>query len=247
MYKKELAQKKQNSKTNKSKALAGLMALTLVVGGVSAYFTDADTVTNTLTVGNVSIELQEPNWEVTNNITPGQEMAKDPKIYNDGINDAFVFMSVEVPYAADVVCADEDGTKLVADDTELFAYDVNAGWIELTDYMVKNEETKTVTHLYAYATDDVSTTKVGDAMTALSAENTTATLFDQIRFANVVEDQNIETTTQNIVVKAYGIQTDNIGSLTGVIDGDNEDGTVIPSEIWDILIEQSSTLNVNEK
>ena len=71
--------------------LVGALVGCMTIGAVSAYFTDADTATNTFTVGKVSIDLQEPDWVPPTNITPEQEFAKDPKILNDGINDAYVF------------------------------------------------------------------------------------------------------------------------------------------------------------
>ena len=48
----------------------------LAIGGISAYFTDGDTATNTFTVGKVSIDLQEPNWNPPKDITPNQEIKR---------------------------------------------------------------------------------------------------------------------------------------------------------------------------
>ena len=48
-----------------STVLAGALAVTAVVGGSLAYFTDTDEKTNTFTVGNVDITLTEPGWEAT--------------------------------------------------------------------------------------------------------------------------------------------------------------------------------------
>lgn len=96
--------------------LAGVMA----IGGIMAYFTDADTATNVFTVGKVSLDLIEPNWDPENDdldgdglldaytITPEFEVQKDPQITNDGVNDEYVFMTVTVPYY-NVVTATEAG------------------------------------------------------------------------------------------------------------------------------------------
>ena len=46
-----------------SVALAASLAATAIVGGTLAYFTDTDKADNVFTVGNVDIELTEPNWE----------------------------------------------------------------------------------------------------------------------------------------------------------------------------------------
>ena len=70
-----------------------------VVGGTLAYFTDNDTADNTFTVGNVSIDLTEPNWDASGSIDapqvyPGEALAKDPTVKNDGANPCFVRISV---------------------------------------------------------------------------------------------------------------------------------------------------------
>lgn len=39
------------------------LAAVAVVGGTLAYFTDTDEAENVFTVGNVSIDLTEPNWD----------------------------------------------------------------------------------------------------------------------------------------------------------------------------------------
>ncbi len=71
-----------------------------VVGGTLAYFTDADEKTNTFTVGNVDITLTEPKWEESGkaeaeDVYPGEALAKDPTVTNDGNNPCFVRIKVE--------------------------------------------------------------------------------------------------------------------------------------------------------
>lgn len=190
-----------------------------------AYFTDGDTATNTFTVGKISLDLQEPNWEPPTDITPNQEIEKDPQVKNDGTNDEFVFVEVVVPYA-NVVTANEDGTKNAAADTELFSYDVNEGWTEM-GIGTKDEEDKTVTHRYVYGT--------AEACTALGKNATTPALFDSVTFANVVEDQNLEDSMQNIIINAYGIQTTDL----------NGDKTA-PDDVWAVLNNQLPTTDVTE-
>ncbi len=76
------------------------LAATAVIGGTLAYFTDEDDATNTFTVGNVDITLTEPNWEGTGSqdapeVYPGEALAKDPTVTNDGANPCFVRIKVE--------------------------------------------------------------------------------------------------------------------------------------------------------
>lgn len=226
-------------KKHNIKMIALVVALvgTLSIGGILAYFTDGDTATNTFTVGKISIDLQEPEWEPPTEIIPEQEFDKDPQIKNDGLNDVYVFLKVTVPYA-NVVTANDDGSKNAAADTELFEYDLKDGWVELTAEMVKDSAKKTVTHLYAYVGNDAT------SMQALAVGATTPTLFDWVRFANIVEDQNIEGTTLDIVINAYGIQTTNLNDGKTALDGDNTDGVTSPQKVWDVLETQTTSLEV---
>lgn len=81
-----------------SLCMVGALAVT-AVGGTLAYFTDADQAENVITVGNVSINLTEPNWEGSGSqdapdVYPGEALAKDPTVTNDGANPCFVRVSV---------------------------------------------------------------------------------------------------------------------------------------------------------
>lgn len=71
-----------------------VLSMILLMSGMYAYFTDAETKTNEFTVGRISIELQEPNWNPPIHIVPNQTMNKDPQIKNNGRNNAFVFLEV---------------------------------------------------------------------------------------------------------------------------------------------------------
>lgn len=80
-------------------ALSLCMVATLVAGGTLAYFTSEDDATNVFTVGNVSIDLTEPNWdeqgkEDAPEVYPTEAIAKDPTVTNDGANPCFVRISV---------------------------------------------------------------------------------------------------------------------------------------------------------
>ena len=75
------------------------LAAVAIAGGSLAYFTDSDEATNEFTVGNVSIDLTEPKWdesgsEEARDVYPGEALAKDPTVTNDGNNPCFVRVSV---------------------------------------------------------------------------------------------------------------------------------------------------------
>lgn len=210
-----------NSKKLKAIALGTALVSIASIGGLMAYFTDADTQTNEFLVGKISLDFQEPNWNPDNgkNIMPMKTVKKDPQIMNDGVNDEFVFLEVIVPYAH-VVTANADGTKNPASDTELFNYTVNKGWLEMTDEKKVTENT--VRHLYVWGTNE--------ACTPLLKNVTTGSLFDTVTMANVVEDQGLEETPPEIVINAYGIQTSDL-------DGKK----VAPKDVWKILANQAPT------
>lgn len=73
----------------------------IVAGGTLAYFTDTtETAENVFTVGNVKIELTEPNWtssgsEDAPEVYPGEALKKDPTVTNIGANPCFVRVKVE--------------------------------------------------------------------------------------------------------------------------------------------------------
>ena len=82
-----------------SLCLVVALGATAVVGGTLAYFTDKDQEVNTFTVGNVDIDLTEPNWEKTGKAEaedayPGEALAKDPTVTNKGANPCFVRVAV---------------------------------------------------------------------------------------------------------------------------------------------------------
>lgn len=210
--------KKMNKKQVITTAAALSMIMALGVGGSFAYLTDNDTETNTFTVGKVTIDLTEPTYpgngmaDVTN-LVPLQEVAKDPMIKNDGINDAVVFLEVDIPMDQ-VITAAEDGTRNTEAYVELFdfaktggAYDsVNDGWVLInTEADSATTPTKT-TYRYGYST-------------RLAKDGETAKLFDKVRLANVIEGE-IDESTQNIEVRAYAIQADYVNSIdtTGTMD-----------------------------
>ena len=114
--------------------MVAALALTSVIGGTLAYFTDTDDATNTFTMGNVAIELDEAEvveynpddytWIVdeesrvdTNTyggedgyLYPGAELPKDPTVHNTGLNDAYIRIKVTMdPAVLAALTEGEDG------------------------------------------------------------------------------------------------------------------------------------------
>ncbi|MPW24654.1 hypothetical protein GC105_02450 [Alkalibaculum sp. M08DMB] len=107
----------------KNKLLSTILVVILVsaltIAGTIAYLTDRDEATNTFTVGNVAIELSEPNWDMDNSkIIPGKVIEKDPVVtVLAGSESAYVRVKVTIPAKL----------KAIMEDLEL-----NNGWSMVT-------------------------------------------------------------------------------------------------------------------
>ena len=163
----------------------------LITGGILAYLTDTDQKTNVFTVGSVKINLTEENWNPTSgeDILPGDEISKDPKIDNVGKNSAYVYIKVEQP------------SVTLANNTEggLFDYTTNSGWTLLGTNA--NQGCPTTTSVYYYNT-------------ALAKNTSTSTLFDSVTVNDFI-DLN-DTYPMEIVVTGYAIQSNNLPTGTTI-------------------------------
>ena len=216
--------KKQGKPIAKAALIACALAAVMAIGGASAYFTATDDKTNTWTVGNIDVELQEPLYDAAEdereNITPNKELTKDPQIVNKGNNDAFVFLKVTIP-VADVKVASQDGSTMTEAEQELFDFAINNGWTKISE---EADDSNNKVYVYAYGT--------ADKCTALAPDATTPVLFkdSKIKFKNVVEGQGLEGTTLSIPVEAYAIQTSDI----------TENDTDDPAGVWSVLTASNS-------
>jgi len=187
----------------KSIAVAAILAVVLLIGGLLAYFTDTDTKTNVFTLGdNVEISLSETAWVAANGegIHPGANIAKNPIITNDSsTTPAYVFAEVIVP------CYDSDNDG--AADDALFTLDtIGSGWT-LIDTSAVDTTAKTITYVYAYGSSS--------AMTSLAANASTSAVFSSVTLkSTLTAAQKATAGTTNIVVNAYGIQTDSLSVST---------------------------------
>lgn len=185
-------------------AIIAIIVLTATIAGISAYFTTRQTITRTFTIGSVRIRLDEGAWEETVangdnlNITPNAKIAKEPKVINEGRNDAYVFLKVKIPTGK---ISPND-----ASESPLFKYTKNSGW-ELIETTTNTNE-HYVEKVYCY-TDNNGILKGKSGNTTYE----TGTLFDFIIFENIMG--NLEQNTVHFVdVTAYAIQSDSL-NVTG--------------------------------
>ena len=216
---------------NKKKALTTMAACGLVaalgVGGTMAYLTDSEQTTNTFTIGKVKIDVQEPGWDTTdknnNNIpdkaedvVPNQELAKNPLIENTGSNSAVVFLKVTVPtkyvtQVADDGTVSKDGRK----SQEIFYFK------DVAD--AQNQERNN----FGYKTKLLKGQK-------------TSSLFDKIQMKNVIEDEILPDSANDIKVEGFAIQSEEILDKTGK-DLTDELTTANLKTIYDIFIKQGTS------
>lgn len=197
-------------------ALIGAMA----VGGTFAYLTDSEGSVNTFTIGKVQIDLEEPNWhpEDTEDIIPNEVIKKDPKVENTGTNLAYVFAEVKIP-ARSIVLAGSDGTRKEEGVHDLFTYGtvtmdgdrevytpggLNEGWSLIQSRVASGEGYST--YLFGHHRP-------------IGKGESTLTVFDRVKFANLVEGQ-LDSQDVDIPVKAYAIQAGtSADGVTSTIDG----------------------------
>lgn len=178
--------------------LCALLLVSATVATTVAYLTDDDSVTNTFTVGNVKITLDEKDVDNSTEdserdqansykLLPGQTYVKDPTIHvsdEDNIEDCYLF--VKVTNEIETI----EGAKTV--ETQM----LEKGW----------EKLEGVTDVW-YWTGDKDATNVTEKQVAVP-KDTDVYVFDNFTIASTVDNTTLETYKgKQIIVKAYAIQT----------------------------------------
>lgn len=170
-------------------------------GMTNAYLVrETQTLHNIITPGGISIALTEPAWdpESAQDLVPRQIIAKDPVVTNNGQNAAWVFLRVAVPVRTVATVDPQTKKKEPKADTELFAFDAQAGW-ELVD---SSTDAAAVHYVYGY-------------QKLLSPGESTGALFTEVTFANVLEGEIDGTEPLEIPVEAVAIQ-ENVAAEGGI-------------------------------
>ncbi|MCL2463330.1 MAG: CalY family protein, partial [Defluviitaleaceae bacterium] len=89
---------KKNTKKIFMAILAVVAVASLTIAGTMALLQSSDTKTNTLTIGKVQVNIDEPGWTNPNcPQTPGNPVTKDPRVTNNGTVNAFVRAKITWP------------------------------------------------------------------------------------------------------------------------------------------------------
>ena len=204
---------------NKVKVMAVVIVLLLIllIGGMIAFFTDVDDETNIFTLGDeVDISLDE-TWTPADGlgIHPGAVVTKAPSIVNESATtQAYVFAEVIVPcYASTGTTVDTPlFTLLDASDNE----GCNTGWV-LVETSPIDTTNKTITYVYAYGTSSAMTSLAASPSTPKT--KTSTPVFSKVKLDEdlTAEQKDTASATPNIVINAYGIQTDNVGTTPAAV------------------------------
>ena len=167
--------------------------IAIIAGGTYAYFTDTDDVENTFTVGNVKIEIDEPNWTEPVTAQPGVKYAKDPAVKNTGANDAYV--------RTKIILSDKDAFIKAAVKHGLGESDLPKVFGELAPapWKLISAENKVDTIEFTYLYDDV-----------LVPTGRTKPLFKNITIPGVFDNRDMEALDGqfNITIESDAIQAD---------------------------------------
>ena len=194
-------------KSAKKAIIAAVCAVMLVVGSVAgtmAYLTSQDSVTNTFTVGNVAITLDETNVDKKDaagqdnsslardqansyKLMPGHTYIKDPIVHVDANSeDCYLFVKV-----VNEIAAIEDSSDTVASQM------ANEGWICIDPN----------NGIYVYTTDETNP--------AVVSGGANVTVFDDFTIADTVNNTTLATyANKTITVTAYAIQADGFSGKT---------------------------------
>ena len=203
---------KKNTRKLKKAALLLCSAVLLVcisIGATVAYLTSKDTVVNTFTVGNVTIELDEAkvNTEGTPvnpaertdansyKLLPGHTYTKDPTVtVKAGSEKSYVKMTVTFSKASQL---DAIFAPTGADMTSIFVGYDSTNWLDKGN--TENTTANTRTYEFWYK----------EPVEAPTADVKLDALFDQIVVpGNITNDQLATIKDMTITVNAYAIQAD---------------------------------------
>ncbi len=235
-----------------------ILAAVLIIGGILAYFTDVQTKTNSFTMGNVSIIVDEGGFpdDGVPDVLPGMEFVKAPKVINNGTTSVYAFVEVTIPYDTVKV-----GTAATASEQQLFellhitdatagttAVGTNSGWVcvnvpgstQISEgvYAVKKAESETVTtrgtytYVYAYVGDGTTLQPLeGKPSDSPLTGGETTTLFDKVRFINVTETDPDNSSVQG---KTFDVVVSGYGIQTTDLGLSNADSTN-PAKVWPLV------------
>lgn len=218
----------KNKKLMRKLGIAMLVLGLVATTGIGAYLTSTDVQTDVYTIGSVEISNNFVASNTENMIALDVIPYNSANISNTGINDAFVFMTVDIPVAS-VYTHSADGTGITGPEVEeLFTMNGKSNeWVQVGSMVPIYENGNLVAHRYVFAYGSDS------ALIALASGETTSDVFTSLQLINIadidrdgqnIDDGNLEGVVGiTIELNAYGIQTTGLGN------------DYSPTTIWNII------------
>ena len=214
-------------------AITVLVTVAAVVGITYSYLIDVETIDNIITIGNVSLRLDEGAYHDTD-IVSQSKVAKAPSVTNNGTNDEYVFLKVMVPKKLVTLLYETDtdiqnthynkGEIIAANKepalAELFRMQTTSNGTAVTgvdgaDFLYH----KGTANAYGWYLLDTKTDQEVDSVKydvfyfgynkRLAPNDATVTLFDTVQLKSFIDEEI--TGAVKINVFAYGIQAENLG------------------------------------
>lgn len=198
--------------------------------GIGAYLTSTDVRNDIYTVGNVQMEIisnGDMQPENVGELLPGTTHRYERAAVNTGINDAYVFMSITIPYET-VGFADTNGNHLGEQVRQLLLPGtIGSEWKLVTTGHIGQYEIRengmlcgehdnfsviadnTITYVYGYVGDNTDS-----SLKAVASGETTSNLVNFMTLTNLYSAEHIN---GEVSTNLYAIQSANInGGLTDV-------------------------------
>lgn len=193
-----------------------------IASATLAYFTDEKSITNTFTVGNVEIKLDEnvvkqdvtngnyvangterteSGFDVPTSLFPMQNISKDPTITVTGSENAYIGAVITIKNGANKLANADVSKMLITGDNST----VDAKAVNVDAFLVGLIDANTATVKYKKVGTDV---KVYVVVTAAQAKDAKVVLFNSVQINkdwNNAEMANLS--DLEIVVEAYAVQT----------------------------------------
>ncbi|MDR0853453.1 MAG: hypothetical protein LBN34_03710 [Clostridiales Family XIII bacterium] len=247
-----------SNNTKKKSILALALVAVLLIGTTLAFLsTKTNDKTNVFTFGNISAELEEPNWHEPGdgsgeppsgqNLTPGAEVKKDPQIKNTSPVDEYVAIKLTFQNAAGGTLSAGDFARLISlidikyndavADTGLFedaipGYNLDTSGATWTNF---NGTSSAPVQLFYY--NDL--VPGSEDPTDSGLDSTTVPLFDWVKIKAITDDEyawlsGTATSAQLTALAGKGGVwaglTTNLGGWNGVGDSPNTGGFKIFAE-----------------
>ncbi len=229
---------KNTIQKNRKKLIAGALSICLVaalaIGGTMAYLTDSEKVTNTFSVFDIDITLNEPKWDDTTDgkdLVPGDTEEKDPTI-TAVEHDSYMRVIMEIQDKDGNAITDKDRLDLIL---KTIRY-ANPALSEANSYTLDNlKDTPTVNGDFTLVADKSSSdTNVTGVYyynyNNVLTEGATATLFTNVVIPTDWNQTQLQKLGEyKIVISAQAIQVDNFADAAAAfaaLDAEVAAGTI---------------------